>query len=110
MSSHSRVAHSYRICPSCNNVSLAKEEQHFCIWCGTKLVEECPQCSKPIIHSNGRFCYNCGTQYNDAHKLGGGVVGLRKHGVVGVENWAKEQTRRFEVKFPTNDSLTRRKP
>lgn len=104
------MAHSYRICPNCDNVSLAKEEQRFCIWCGTKLVEECPQCSKPIIHSNSKFCYHCGVQYDDVRKLGGEVEGVRKNGVIGVESWTKEQTRRLEVKFPTNDFLTRRRP
>ncbi|MBI3586449.1 MAG: zinc ribbon domain-containing protein [Ignavibacteriales bacterium] len=103
------MTHSYRICSNCNNVSLAKEEQRFCIWCGTRLAEECPQCSKPIIHSNGRFCYNCGARYDDVHRLSEGE-GVRKSGAIGVESWAKEQTRRLEVKFPTNDFLTRRRP
>lgn len=110
MISHSRVERSYRICPNCNNVSVAKKEQRFCIWCGTKLVEECPGCSKPIIHSNGKFCYNCGAQYNEVRKLADGGEELQQKGVLGGANWAQEQTRRLKVKLSIHDLLARRRP
>ncbi|MBI3580006.1 MAG: zinc ribbon domain-containing protein [Ignavibacteriales bacterium] len=53
----------YRLCPKCGNFSHVAEEQFFCILCGTKLIEACNQCGKPILHPQGRFCHHCGATY-----------------------------------------------
>jgi len=63
MTNGSEHINHYRLCPKCGNFSHIDEEQFFCILCGTKLMEECPQCEKPILHPQGRFCYHCGASY-----------------------------------------------
>lgn len=56
---------------------MAQEIQHFCIWCGSKLIEDCPECEKPILHANGKFCYNCGTSYKSrTFNVGRGIPGI----------------------------------
>lgn len=53
----------YRLCPKCGNFSHVLEEQNYCILCGTKLIDACVQCGKPILHPQGKFCYHCGASY-----------------------------------------------
>lgn len=53
----------YRICRSCGNFSRVDEGQIYCVVCGEKLIEKCPNCSAPIIYPTGRFCHKCGNEY-----------------------------------------------
>lgn len=100
----------YRICPHCENVSFAKEEALFCVWCGTKLFDQCPECSKPVLHAHGKFCYHCGARYASSLSGHDGIRDAGRNGsLVGVEQWSREQQRLFDAKFPPNESLVRNK-
>ena len=51
----------YMLCPSCGNFAHYSQKQVFCIFCGEKLIEECPDCREPIIYPIAKFCPACGT-------------------------------------------------
>jgi hypothetical protein len=63
MGNRNENSNRYRLCPKCGNFSHVLEEQFYCILCGTKLIEQCGQCAKPILHPQGRYCHHCGTSY-----------------------------------------------
>lgn len=50
----------YKLCPSCGYFVGFAEAQSFCMICGTKLVEACPDCLEPIIYPVVKFCPVCG--------------------------------------------------
>jgi hypothetical protein len=52
----------YAFCPACNKFqdkNFWKTHHEYCGDCGTKLVQECPGCHKPIVHQ-GSHCIHCG--------------------------------------------------
>ncbi len=50
----------YKLCPSCGYFVGFAEAQSYCIICGTRLIEGCPDCLEPIIYPVARFCPVCG--------------------------------------------------
>ena len=57
----------YKLCPSCGNFTVSKDEDVFCIVCGEKLIDECPHCKEPIIYPTAKFCPVCGSGYNNKY-------------------------------------------
>ena|SRR3990172_1424992 len=111
MNTLTEIDRNFRVCANCSSVSLAAAEEHFCVWCGTKLMAECPRCSKPILHANGKYCYHCGVRYLAIGHLKSGLQPSQvKEAAYGIENWSRQQRQRFEAKFPPNQTLVRRKP
>lgn len=102
-------ANEYRVCPNCGNLSLAKEQQHYCVWCGTKLVGECQQCGKPILYPHGRFCHHCGNRYGFARVHNGLEQRLLNTSESAIKVWVRQEGRKLESGFPFNDPLIRRK-
>ena len=99
----------YRVCPKCGNFSLAQERQHFCIWCGTKLVGECQQCAKPILYPHGRFCYHCGSRYGFAKVHNGVEQRLVNTSESTVRVWVSEEGRTLKSQFVHDDPIGKRK-
>jgi hypothetical protein len=99
----------YRVCPKCGNFSLAQERQHFCVWCGTKLIGECQQCSKPILYPHGRFCYHCGSQYGFAIIHHGFEQRLVNASESTVKVWVGEEGRTHKSQIVPNDPHSNRK-
>ena len=60
---NSKELDKYRLCPECGNFCRIEEEQKFCIVCGTKMIEECPNCKEPVIYPNAKYCFKCGREY-----------------------------------------------
>ncbi len=50
----------YKLCPLCGNFVSFAGKDTFCIVCGTKLLEACPNCSEPVLYPVARFCPSCG--------------------------------------------------
>lgn len=50
----------YKLCPKCGNFSHIKENHIHCSVCGTKLIEECPNCKTKIENPTAQFCVRCG--------------------------------------------------
>ena len=57
---HQVVQERYKLCGHCGNFCGVAENQVYCIVCGEKLMEECPQCKEPIVYPTARFCPVCG--------------------------------------------------
>jgi hypothetical protein len=53
----------YRICPACKNFSHLTEGHVFCMVCGEKMIDKCPQCQEAILYPIARHCPACGTSY-----------------------------------------------
>lgn len=51
----------YKICPNCHNFAPFETNETFCIVCGEKLLDKCPNCSEPIIYPTSTYCPVCGT-------------------------------------------------
>ena len=51
----------YQLCPSCGSFVHFTERMSYCIVCGTRLLNDCPQCHEHIIFPTGKFCPTCGT-------------------------------------------------
>jgi hypothetical protein len=52
----------YAFCPTCKNfhdMHTWKVRYEFCGVCGTKLINECPSCKKPLC-TEGDCCTQCG--------------------------------------------------
>ncbi len=58
----------YMVCPVCGNFSASAELLNFCLACGTKLINACPQCHEPILYPTGKYCPVCGVQLVAAAK------------------------------------------
>ena len=56
---NSKEADKYRLCPKCGNFCRIEEEQKFCIVCGEKMIEECPNCKEPLIYPTDKYCFKC---------------------------------------------------
>ena len=54
----------FRLCQSCGNFCAVNEPQIFCIVCGEKMIESCPNCNEPIIYPTGKHCHNCGQTFS----------------------------------------------
>ncbi|MDP2363948.1 MAG: zinc ribbon domain-containing protein [Ignavibacteria bacterium] len=50
----------YNLCPKCGNFSHINENHIHCSLCGTKLIEECPNCKTKIETPTAQFCVKCG--------------------------------------------------
>jgi hypothetical protein len=50
----------YRYCPHCANFCHFTEKLDYCILCGTRMIDECPECREPIIYPTAKFCPACG--------------------------------------------------
>lgn len=50
----------YRLCPNCGNFSHKIENHSYCSLCGTKLMEECPNCKIKIENPTAKYCVKCG--------------------------------------------------
>jgi hypothetical protein len=50
----------YRYCPHCANFSHFADKLIYCVICGTKMIEECPECREPIIYPTAKYCPACG--------------------------------------------------
>ena len=46
-------------CPNCE--SLVHEDDSFCMYCGTELIDTCPTCGKEITLGD-RYCMHCGAE------------------------------------------------
>ena len=55
------VKERYKLCPSCGNFIHYSALQAQCVVCGEKLIDECLQCSEPIIYPRVKYCHVCGT-------------------------------------------------
>ena len=49
-----------KLCPACGNFVGYLEKDVFCMLCGERLTDACPQCHEPIIYPIARFCPSCG--------------------------------------------------
>jgi predicted amidophosphoribosyltransferase len=54
----------YKLCPACGNFTVVGGQDVFCIICGEKLIEECPNCKEPIIYPIAKYCPVCGTGFS----------------------------------------------
>ena len=99
----------YRICPQCGNFSLTKERKHVCAWCGSKLVGGCRQCSKPILHPHGRFCYHCGNQYGFPKRHNRLDQPLVNTSETAIKVWVSQERYRLQSRFVYADPLVKRK-
>jgi hypothetical protein len=63
--------HLFKICPRCDFFCNVNEPDNYCSFCGTKLIETCPNCGKPIENPYANFCKYCGEVYpgRDKDKL-----------------------------------------
>jgi ribosomal protein S27AE len=52
----------YRLCPQCGDFGHFELRQKFCTLCGTRMLEECPNCHEPIIYPTARNCPACGEE------------------------------------------------
>jgi hypothetical protein len=105
------VDQAHRVCPNCSDVSFLREDQVFCVACGTSLTALCPSCSMPVLHPQGKFCHHCGSLINRTQSSAGeslGVMGQRPP--LGVEHWVRQQRQHSDVKLPRVQSVVRRKP
>lgn len=50
----------YKLCSVCGNFVSLSEKDQFCVICGAKLIDECPNCREPILYPVARFCPSCG--------------------------------------------------
>lgn len=50
----------YRLCPHCGNFSHKIEKHSYCSVCGSKLIEECPNCKIKIENPTAKYCVKCG--------------------------------------------------
>jgi len=50
----------YQLCPTCGSFGPYAKRVNFCIVCGSRLLDECPQCHKHIVFPTGKFCPACG--------------------------------------------------
>lgn len=49
------------ICPNCDyGHYLSEADDEHCLFCGSKLITECPQCKTKLSHPQQRFCPKCG--------------------------------------------------
>ncbi|RJP60814.1 MAG: hypothetical protein C4543_04360 [Ignavibacteriales bacterium] len=55
--------HSYKICPSCSFFCSTKEVDKYCSFCGSELIDKCPECGEVILNAYAKFCKFCGTNY-----------------------------------------------
>jgi predicted amidophosphoribosyltransferase len=49
-----------QLCPSCGSFVQYAERVSFCILCGARLLNDCPQCHEHIVFPTGKFCPSCG--------------------------------------------------
>ncbi len=56
----------YKLCPSCGNFADFNSNETYCILCGTKLLDACPECHAPIHYPTAKFCPSCGEKYDGA--------------------------------------------
>ncbi len=63
MSSSTKKIHKerYKICPNCHNFTHYETNETYCIVCGEKLIDKCPNCLEPVIYPTSTFCPVCGT-------------------------------------------------
>jgi len=54
------VREKYKICMQCGNFSHFSENVEFCILCGFRLIDECPECREPILYPTALYCPVCG--------------------------------------------------
>ena len=50
----------YRLCQKCANYSHMDMGHVYCIVCGSKLIDRCPQCANLIEYPTARYCPHCG--------------------------------------------------
>ena len=55
----------FKLCLNCGNF-CHEEEQIYCVVCGKKMIEKCPNCEAPIIYPTGKFCHKCGNVYSQS--------------------------------------------
>ena len=53
----------YKLCPSCGNFADFLSSEIYCILCGTRLLDACPECHAPIHYPTAKFCPLCGGKY-----------------------------------------------
>ncbi len=63
----------YKLCPSCGYFVGYDEAQSYCMICGTRLIEGCPDCLEPIIYPVAKFCPVCGKRLVRGNEDGGKV-------------------------------------
>ncbi|MBI4547657.1 MAG: zinc-ribbon domain-containing protein [Ignavibacteriae bacterium] len=63
----------YSLCPNCGNFAAKAEGHKFCVLCGTKMIDQCPQCGEPIRTPTAKFCPKCGGKYQKV--IGDGAQG-----------------------------------
>jgi len=57
------MGYNYKICPTCDFFCNKLEKKIYCPKCGSKLIETCPNCGKPIYFPYSKFCSYCGKPY-----------------------------------------------
>ncbi len=68
----------YKLCPSCGYFVGYAEVQSYCMVCGTRLVEACPDCLEPILYPIARFCPVCGGRLVKGNEAGGNSQSFRE--------------------------------
>lgn len=58
----------YKICPKCNYFCNILEKDNYCSLCGSKLIENCPECSEVIVNPYAKYCKKCGSSYPGRNK------------------------------------------
>ncbi len=66
----------YKLCPSCGYFVGFAEAQSYCMICGARLIEGCPDCLEPIIYPVAKFCPVCGRRLVKGNEAGGGFQSI----------------------------------
>jgi predicted amidophosphoribosyltransferase len=53
----------FLLCPTCSRSVPASTAEKYCPNDGTKLLERCPCCDRPILTPFARFCAGCGQEF-----------------------------------------------
>ena len=55
----------YKLCYNCEYFCNSLEKKDYCPNCGTKLIDKCPHCGKPIDYPYAKYCPFCGERYRN---------------------------------------------
>jgi len=58
-----KIEYKYKLCPVCSFFCNINEQDKFCSFCGSQLIEACPECGEAIANPYAKFCKYCGKNY-----------------------------------------------
>ncbi len=62
-------SNTYKLCNNCDYFCNSLEKKGYCPNCGTKLIDECLHCGKPIDYPYAKYCPFCGKPYRTNSKM-----------------------------------------